>query len=200
MQPQKPELRERLIAMVELDLRVRSELAATGALFQGYHPEMEKVHLANAAELETLLCGQWPLTADVGEDGQVAAWRLVQHAIGQPDYQRRYLVVVKRAVAEGHAPGWQAAMLEDRIRFFEGRPQVYGTQFDWDEAGEMSPLPIDDPVNVDARRAAVGMEPMAAAIVRRREQAAREGESRPANRAQRQAAFEAWARKTGWRA
>jgi hypothetical protein len=199
MDPQKPALRERLIAMFEHDLRVRSQLAATGALFQGYHPEMEKVHVANAAELETLLGGDWPLTTDAGEDGQVAAWRLVQHAIGQPDYQRRYLVAIKRAVAEGHAPGWQAAMLEDRIRFFEGRPQVYGTQFDWDEAGELSPVPIDDPANVDARRAAVGLEPLAAAVERQRTQARQEGNRRPEDRAKRQAAFEEWARKVGWR-
>jgi hypothetical protein len=199
VQPRNPVLRERLIAMFEHDMRVRSQLAATGALFQGYHPDMEAVHRANASELDQLLAGVWPLTADVGEDGQTAAWRLVQHAISLPEFQRRYLSAVKRAVAEGHAPGWQAAMLEDRIRFFEGRLQVYGTQFDWDDAGLMSPVPLEDPANVDARRAAVGMEPLAAATARRRETAAREGERRPADRALRDAEFAAWAVKVGWR-
>lgn len=185
--------------MIELDLRVRSQLAATGALFQGYHPEMEKIHIANAAELETLLGGTWPAAADVGDDGQTAAWRIVQHAIGQPEFQRRYLAAVKRAVSEGQAPGWQVAMLEDRVRFFEGRLQIYGTQFDWDDSGEMSPLPIDDPANVDARRAAVGMEPLASAIARRRAQATQDREQKPADKTLSQAAFEGWARKVGWR-
>jgi hypothetical protein len=40
----------------------------------------------------------------------------------------------------GDAPALQAAMLEDRIRAFEGRPQRYGTQFDWDANGEPSPV------------------------------------------------------------
>jgi hypothetical protein len=198
--PAKPELRERLIALAEHDMHMRAQLAATGALYQGYHPDMQRVHEANAAELESLIGSLWPVAGDVGEDGLNAAWTIVQHAIAMPEFQRRYLAVIKRAVSEGAVPAWQAAMLEDRIRFFEGRPQVYGTQFDWDAAGEMSPLPIDDPANVDARRRAVGLETLADAISKRRAEAARGGERKPADRAMRQQAFEDWARKVGWRA
>ncbi|MEU2146151.1 DUF6624 domain-containing protein, partial [Streptomyces globisporus] len=42
----------------------------------------------------------------------------------------------------------------------EGRPQVYGTKFE-PVAGELVPWPIEEPEQVDRRRAALGMEPLA---------------------------------------
>ncbi len=42
------QLREKLHLMKTEDERVREELAKTGELFNGYHPEMERVHLENA--------------------------------------------------------------------------------------------------------------------------------------------------------
>ncbi len=46
------------------------------------------------------------------------------------------------------------------MRVGEGRPQLYGTQFYADEAGKFGPRPIEDPDNVDARRKAVGLQPL----------------------------------------
>ena len=43
------------------------------------------------------------------------------------------------AAREHLVPAWQPAMLEDRIRVFEGRPQLYGTQLEPDEQGNMRP-------------------------------------------------------------
>lgn len=192
-------LSARLIALAAQDASVRAALAASGALFDGYHPEMQAVHEANAIALDALLDGRWPPVAEVGENALEAAWIVVQHAISLPVFQRRYLDVIKMSVAQGQAPAWQAAMLEDRIRCFEGRPQVYGTQFDWDEAGQLSPSPLEDADGVDARRAGVGLGSLSDAIVNQRARAVREGNRPPNDFAQRQAAFEDWARKAGWR-
>ena len=90
-------------------------------------------------------------------------------------------------------------MLEDRIRYFEGRPQVYGTQFDWDEQGEMSPWPIEDPEGIKARREAVGLPPLAEKIQEVREGMARAGAAAPSDLAERRREQEAWARSVGWR-
>jgi catechol 2,3-dioxygenase-like lactoylglutathione lyase family enzyme len=49
------------------------------------------------------------------------------------------------------------AYLVDRIRTFEGKPQLYGTQFKKEE-GAVTFLAIEDPANIDARRAELGME------------------------------------------
>src|SRR5207247_48023 len=83
--------------------------------------------------------------------GALAAWLILQHAIGNPPLMRRGLTLLRGGVSEGEVSPLEVAMLEDRIRTFEGRPQRYGTQFDWDEHGRLSPLPLEDPAGVDAR-------------------------------------------------
>ena len=71
--------------------------------------------------------------------------------------------------------------LERSIRFYEGRPQVYGSMFDWDDAGELAPWPIGDADGVDRRREAVGLPPLAEQIESVRAAAASEGEPSPSD-------------------
>jgi hypothetical protein len=195
------ELRRELLVMAEQDLRVRAELATEGSLFDGYHPRMQAVHDAHAARLEAITDAVgWPGESQVGRDGAAAAWLIVQHAIARPAVQRRAPTALQAAVARGTAPALQGAMLEDRIRTFEGRPQRYGTQLDWDASGELSPLPIEDPAGLDARRRSVGLGPLAAALVDQRRAAAEAQERQPAEWVARQREMEAWLRAVGWRA
>ena len=188
-----------LLAMVKEDESLRTELARSGALFGGYHPRMEAVHVANARALSTMIGEGWPTVAEVGEEGQRAAWLIVQHAISQPQFQRQCLALLQAAVARGEAPASQVAILTDRIRVLEGRPQLYGTQFDWDAKGQMSPLPIEDTSRVEERRAQVGLESLTEATARHRREAQESGEQPPADRAEHVASEEAWARHVGWR-
>jgi hypothetical protein len=90
-------------------------------------------------------------------------------------------------------------MLEDRIRTFEGRGQRYGTQFDWDADGALSPLPLEDPEGVDARRGEIGLPPLAADLRRRREDIASSTERPPRDAERRRRVLEEWLRKVGWR-
>src|SRR5438270_2438863 len=130
-------LRRELLTMAEEDRRVRAELAADGSLFEGYHPTMQAVHDRNAARLTDIIAEHgWPGRSLVDEDGARAAWLILQHAIGHPALQRRGLVLLQEAVAQGEVPALEAAMLEDRVAFFEGRPQRYGTQYDWNNQAE----------------------------------------------------------------
>ncbi|HUR93905.1 MAG TPA: DUF6624 domain-containing protein [Gemmatimonadales bacterium] len=193
------DLRRELLAMAELDVQVRAELAAEGTLFDGYHPRMQAVHDAHATRLAAILDAHgWPGESLVGHDGADAAWLIVQHAIAQPALQRRALVILQEAVARGQAVARQAAMLEDRIRTFEGLPQRYGTQMDWDAQGELSPLPIDDPEGVDQLRRSVGLGPLAHELETHRRRAA--GHERPpADWSARQRERDVWLRSVGWR-
>lgn len=187
--------------MMEEDQRVRAELAADGSLFDGYHPRMELVHRRNAARLSAILdrCG-WPGRSQVGSDGAHAAWLIVQHAVGDPVLQRRCLELLRAAAAQGEAALLDVAMLDDRIRVHEGRPQRYGTQYDWDSTGQLSPLPIEAPEHVDERRRAVGLGPLAEQTRRQREFAAQANERPPADWAARQREMNDWFRSRGWRA
>lgn len=191
---------EQLIAAARRDLETRARLASSGALFDGYHPEMEAVHSENAVLLNRAFDALgWPSREKIGDDGAAASMLVLQHAIGAPDLQRRGLALLLDAVAAGEASALDAAYLSDRIAVFAGAPQVFGTQFDWDEAGLLSPALIGEAANVDERRASVGLPPLAEAIAEMRARAASEGDSAPGDLATRRAQFEAWARKAGWR-
>ena len=195
-----PTLRDELLAMAAADRRLREALAADGSLFAGYHPEMAALHRRNAGRLAVILDAHgWPGVGLVGAEAEEAAWLVAQHAIGDPALMRRALTLLEAAAVAGDAPVAQPAFLTDRIRTLEGRPQLYGTQFDWDAAGELSPLPLDDPPGVDERRRRVGLEPLGVRTATLRGRARRDGERPPADRAGRQREMDDWAMAVGWR-
>jgi hypothetical protein len=155
-------LRRELLAMRAEDLRVRAELVASGELGGPYVPRMEAVHRKNAARLRVLIARHgWPAEDVAGADGAEAAWLIVQHAIGEPDFQREALGRLLACAAAGRVPSWHAAYLEDRIALHEGRPQRFGTQWIDDPVdGRPRPWRIADPARVDELRAEVGLGPM----------------------------------------
>jgi Kdo2-lipid IVA lauroyltransferase/acyltransferase len=197
--PAQDALRLELLALAADDERVRSRLAREGRLFQGYASEMEAIHRRNAARLATLVAAHgWPVATLAGEDGAEAAFLVLQHSIAEPALQRRCLPLLAAAAARGDVPALQPAMLLDRIRFFEGKPQLYGTAFDWDGAGQFSVGALEAPEGVDARRAALGLPALEVSLAEKRLSAEAE-QGPPDDPEQRQAEFEAWARRVGWR-
>ncbi len=193
-------LRAELLRMQQDDLDLRAELARDGSLFQGYADRMAALHRQHNRRLHAILREHgWPGRSTVGADGAEAAWLLLQHAILDPDLMRSALPLVERAVQAGEAARGHLALLEDRVRVLEGRPQLYGTSHDWDDRGRMSPRPIEDPARVEERRRRVGLEPLAENTRRLRAQAEDEGQRPPSDHAQRQREMDDWARSVGWR-
>ena len=186
--------------MAAVDQALRAELIADGSLFEDYHPRVAALHLPNAERLLAIMEARgWPAASLVGDDGAQAAWLVLQHAIGSPAVMRRGLELLQAAVERGEVEPSQVAMVEDRIRTLEGRPQRYGTQHDWDERGELSPLPIEHAADVDERRRTVGLGPLDEQTQRLRLAAAAEGERPPPDPAAHRLASESWARSVGWR-
>lgn len=184
--------------MAENDLSVRQELVTDGSLSShGYHSRMEAVHRSNASRLATIIEQHgWPGESLVGADGARAAWLIAQHAIGNPPFMRQCHSLLKQAASRNDAPQWQAAMLEDRIRMYEGRPQVYGTQFQPDKDGVFIPYIIENPESVNDRRRAVGLGTLEERMAEMREQSAQEKLSLPPGR---EAQYERWLHSVGWR-
>nr|WP_156952926.1 DUF6624 domain-containing protein [Deinococcus frigens] len=108
---------------------------------------------------DSLAAHGWPSCLLVGEDGATAAWLLAQHS---PDlaFQREVLALLLTLPPEEADPR-HAAYLHDRICIRGGRAQRYGTQIKLD--GQPFELEAGD---VDGRRAAVGMEPLADYLLR----------------------------------
>ncbi|WP_420617267.1 DUF6624 domain-containing protein [Candidatus Palauibacter sp.] len=194
-------LRDELLEMARRDQTVRAELAASGELFEvGYEPRMARVHERNARRLRRILESVgWPGADLVGSDGVEAAWLILQHAIAEPDLLRRALPLLQAAAREGKASPRHAALLEDRIRFFEGRPQRYGTQFDWDAEGKLSPGAVANPQRLDERRRAIGLPPLAEQMEEARTRATAEGDGPPADYEAYARARDEWAASVGWR-
>lgn len=194
------ELAKELAGMAAEDQRVRAELAWDGHLFRGYHPRLAEVHSRNAERLRQIIDQHgWPGRTLVGERGARAAWLVLQHASAYPQLMRSGLQLMREASVAGEASAAEVAVLEDRIRILEGRPQLYGTQYDWDERGEMSPLPIEDAKGVDDRRLAIGLPRLGESTKRVREGSRAAGELAPGDVAQRRQEADTWARMVGWR-
>ncbi len=159
MQCSNESLSRELVALAKDDLSVRDELVADGTLGSyGYHPRMEAVHKGNAARLATIIEQYgWPGISLVGEEGAWAAWLIAQHSIGNPPFMRHCLSLLKQAVSNSEVISWQILILEDRICMYEGKLQIYGTQFQPSKNGELNPYPIENPESVNDRRLAVGL-------------------------------------------
>jgi hypothetical protein len=155
-------LRQELLEMRSEDMRVRQELAESGQLGDGYVPRMEAVHIANATRLRELIARHgWPGESIAGKDGAEAAWLVVQHAIGEPEFQREMLHLIQACAAAKRVPLWHAAYLEDRIAMYGGRPQLYGTQWiDDPRDGRLRPWRLAEPDRIDELREAVGLGPL----------------------------------------
>lgn len=102
----------------------------------------------------------WPGTDLVGLDGASAASTMLMHV--PPETQNQMLPLVEAAFRRGAVKGSTYAMLFDHVRVAAGQPQRYGTV-----ARSMTSdrkvvfFPIEDEVNVDARRAGMGLPPLA---------------------------------------
>lgn len=194
------DLGRELVVMAEEDQLVRAELAREGHLFRGYHPRIAEVHSRNAERLQEIIQEHgWPGRSLVGERAARSAWLVLQHAIAYPALMRRGLELMRAASASSEASAAEVAMVEDRIRVLEGRPQRFGTQYEWDDHGELSPLPIEDPDGVDERRLSVGLPRLGENTRRVREGAQAAGEQPPPDAARRRLEAETWARMVGWR-
>ena len=193
-------LARELTTMAEEDQRVRAELARDGHLYRGYHPRLAEVNSRNVERLQEIIEQRgWPGRSLVGERAARAAWLVLQHAIAFPAVMRSGLQLLSEAAAQGDVSQAEVAMVEDRIRVLEGRPQRFGTQYEWDERGEMSPLPIEDPAGVDERRLALRLPRLAENTTRVREGARAAGEQPPGDLGKRRREAETWARMVGWR-
>lgn len=158
-------LRVELLGRLETDQEIRRALMEKQR--DGRTPDsidverMVVVDTANTAWLRrvTARCG-WPGRSLVGVEAANAAFLLVQHADRDTAFQARILPLLERAYAAGDADGQQVALLADRLAVARGERQLYGTQATM-AAGRMVISPIADPAGVDARRARMGLPPLA---------------------------------------
>lgn len=189
----------RIIELRNADLAFRNKLIATRQLGKGYHPEMEHIHNKNAKQLDQIMDQiGYPTIEKVGKEASEAAWLVIQHAISQPQFMKKCAQLLERAVKEQQANPKNLAYLTDRIAVFSGQPQRYGTAFDWDDDGVLSPNLYDDLSLVNQRRKAIGLNTLEEQTQIIRKQAETEKQIPPSDLEERKHAYEEWKRKVGW--
>jgi hypothetical protein len=163
--PQNEQLRQELLRRLRADQDARKALLredpAAGKKDSPAVKRLSEIDRENTERMKEVVKQHgWPGKSLVGTDGAQAAWLLVQHADHDRLFQKRCLDLLKVAVEKGEATGEQLAYLTDRVRVGEKKPQVYGTQLQWAD-GRLRLQPIEDEANVDRRRKAVGLPPLA---------------------------------------
>lgn len=190
---------ENLIDLKNADLALRDKLIQSGQLSKGYNDEMKALHNRNANILNDIIDTiGYPTTDKVGKEASEAAWLVIQHSIGQPELMNKCMTLLEVAVGENKANPKSLAYLIDRIAVFEGKKQLYGTQFDWDEYGNLSPIHFDDITKVNERRKSIGLNTLEEQTAIIRIQAENENHSPPADFEKRKQEIDEWKRNVGW--
>ena len=187
-------LEKALLDMAARDQALRAELTASGALDTFYHSRLEELHRANASRLRQIIAVfGWPGTALVGPDGAQAAWRIALHSISEPPFMRQCRDLINAASDAGDVPRWQFALIDDRIRVYEGKPQRYGTQLRNGPNG-LEPYPLENDSRVNSMRMQAGLPPLAQTLAKARAQP----QPAPATQAASEAAELEFRRSAGW--
>lgn len=190
---------EKIIELKNADLELRDKLVQSGQLGNGYNEEMADLHRRNAQLLDEIIdIIGYPTIDKIGKEASEAAWLIIQHSIGEPDFMKKSAELLKEAVSENRADPKGLAYLTDRIAVFEGKPQLYGTQFDWDENGEMNPIQYDDITKVNQRRKVLGLNSLEEQTEIMTERAKNENHRPPKDFEARKREYSEWRKSVGW--
>lgn len=98
----------------------------------------------------------WVGKDKVGPQANQTLFLVIQHS--DLKIQEKYLPMMREALKKGNAAPSSLALLEDRVSLRQGRKQIYGSQIGTNpKTNKQYVLPLDDPDNVDKRRAEVGL-------------------------------------------
>jgi hypothetical protein len=95
-----------------------------------------------------------------GEQGNLTICNVIQHSGNE--IRKKYIPLMKQAVNDKKLEPRFLVRAEDRIATEEGKPQIYGGQMKYyPETKSFNVWPVYDPVNIDQRRAEIGLGPIA---------------------------------------
>lgn len=151
-------IRQQLVALTKaVSVEGRADLIDSLIVI---HERMEQIDAANIALVDSLL--QQGVPAGLSEASYKTLWIVIDHA--SLDKQEYYLPLVEQMAHEGLIKASEYATLFDRVAMKRNRPQRYGSQtvqFGTPENLQLFVWPVEEPAKLDARRAAVGMAPLA---------------------------------------
>lgn len=100
----------------------------------------------------------WPTASEVTEYAAAGAALIINHSTYE--VRLKYFPMLEEAFKKGEAQPLRYAKMRDRLLVEEGKKQLYGTQIKMENLVR-EPHPIEDPEQVDQRRAEIGLGPLA---------------------------------------
>ena len=128
---------------------------------QVYQNIYRQNHQVNIEKIRNILNQYgWPDTAAIGTQGNWTISNVLQHS----DLETRvyYLPMMRQAVLDHKLEPRFLVRAQDRIATDKGELQIYGGQMKYyPETESFNVWPVYDPVNIDKRRAEIGLIPIA---------------------------------------
>ncbi len=118
----------------------------------------EKNKMENEKKLFELLdMYGWPTASSVTEYAAAGAALIINHT--NHEIRSKYFPMLEKAFKEGEAQPLRYAKMRDRLLVEEGKEQLYGTQWKFENSKRV-PQPIKEPEHVDKRRSEIGLGPL----------------------------------------
>jgi len=117
---------------------------------------------AHTERLKSIIAAHgWPRISETSERTAATAVLITNHS-GDIDFQRQVLSLLEPLAKAREARPEDYARLYDRVATIDRRPQRYGTQGTTCKEGKYAvPSDLEAPEGLEARRAAMGLQPMA---------------------------------------
>lgn len=121
----------------------------------------EENHRVNEKKVTSILDKDgWPTKEIAGEQGNWTLCNVIQHS--DNEIRIKYLPMMRQAVKDKKLEPRFLVRAEDRIATERGDLQIYGGQMKfYPETKSFNVWPVYDPINIDKRRAEIGLEPIA---------------------------------------
>jgi hypothetical protein len=158
---------DQLVIIDNDDLKYRIQVQELGEKYGLFSKEVDAVWLLmnktdsiNQVKVKTILDKYgWLGISKIGNQCSSTLYRVIQHS--DLNTQEKYLPLIREAVKNKEAKPRDLATLEDRVALRQGKKQIYGTQIGQDKKSlKYYVSPLEDPDNVDKRRAQVELEPL----------------------------------------
>ena len=127
--------------------------------FKGLNKLMVETDTSNTRLIQQIILKYgYPGKTLVGMESSNVAWSVLQHS----NQIASYLRLVQDTARKGEVEKKYAALMEDRVLMYSGKPQLYGTQGSYRKLksgkSEMIIFPIQNPAGVNKRRKKMGFD------------------------------------------
>ena len=124
-------------------------------------------HTINIKKIIAILNNNgWPESTVIGDQGNRTICNVLQHA--DQATREHYIPMMRQAVLDKKLEPRYLVRAEDRIATDKGELQIYGGQMKYyPETKSFNVWPVYDPINIDKRRAEIGLGPIAEHLMNR---------------------------------